>query len=555
MKLSYFVLFWLLPQALGGQKQGVRGAKKIEDDAFVKTSTSPGFGDPQNNYAFSSAQLRGDVYVGTGRNFLFRIFDAFIQLGILPADYEFSYITSPNGDAWSLERAQDMSAEIWRLRKGEWEKVYTSSTTDVSPLYPFPLPVSPAFAAREPGFRSMVTFKNAIYAASAASIVPGRLLIKSSDGDNWEDVVTFPKIPESDSRSMVVHNGKLYVGPAGAPGGGSPAKLWAAADPPTDPSQVDNWELKADFTNMGSGTNVAVVSMVSWNDRLYVGTQNDEDGFQLWRSNSEEPSMNEWTNIIMSGAGDKASTRALTMTVFKDSLIVGTSMFPLGGDVPFILQPKGFEIIRVDEYDNWELLVGDYFAQKPVDDELVLRIPKSGWPGGFANFLNLYAWSLYVYQGNLYVGSFDTTSFLALPFLQDNIAKSAADAFALLMPDPEARKNAVSESASWLQEAIKDPLNDLELSNIPEAYRELIDLLTSFPTDWDAVLQLLIGELAGADLWRTTDGIHWEAVTLNGFDEPTNYGFRTMITHAGLHVGSANPFEGLDMYIGKPNNK
>jgi hypothetical protein len=525
---------------LAGSKPG--GGNELDSADFVKTADD-GFDDPQNNYAFSSTRLRGDVYVGTGRNFLFRIFEALIQAGILPPDYEYQYITHSDEESWSEALAEDMSAEIWRLRDGAWEKVYRSSPTDVSAVgYPGAPPE--AWAAREPGFRSMVTFTDkwddeAAYAASAASLVPGRLLIKSSDGTNWEDVVTFPTIPEGDSRSIAVHNGKLYVGPAGT----GTARLWATDDP-SSMGDSTNWQLMADFTDEAPGTNVAVVSLVSWLGYLYAGTQNDDAGFQLWRSNAqspENPSVGEWTRIIDSGAGDMASTRALTMTTFKDALIVGTSMFPLAVEAPYLLPPKGFEIIRVAPDDSWELLVGDYFAQKPVGGVPTLRLPKSRWPGGFANILNLYCWSLHSYRGMLYAGSFDTTSFLAVLFGENGL-EGPVD-----MADLSAYRASIAQSLAWLLES--------EEGELPEPYRRLveaIDVPDPNQINWEEVWQIILEEFAGADLWRTRDGIHWEPVTLNGFDEPTNYGFRTMLHHRGLHVGTANPFEGLEMYHGFP---
>ena len=123
----------------------------------------------------------------------------------------------------------------------------------------------------------------AIYAASGASMFPGRLLIKSTDGITWEEVVTAPTLLESDSRSMAVHNRKLYIAPAGV---GNTATIWATDDPTTT-GDGSNWKKVADFTIQRPGRNVAVVSMVSFRGRLYAGTQNDEAGFQVWRSNGK----------------------------------------------------------------------------------------------------------------------------------------------------------------------------------------------------------------------------------------------------------------------------
>ncbi len=50
-------------------------------------------------------------------------------------------------------------------------------------------------------------------------------------------------------------------------------------------------------------------------------------------------------------------------------------------------------------------------------------------------------------------------------------------------------------------------------------------------------------KLGGFDLWRSRDGLTWEAVTRDGFGNPFNYGARRMVsTPRGLFVGTANPF-------------
>lgn len=472
--LTLGLILTVSPKPVAAGQHGVPGFDK---DDFVKIAEA-GFDDPQNNYAFSGTAFKGDFYVGTARNFLYRIVAVLQQVGLLPPDYEYTYVTSPEGEPWSQELATDMSGEIWRYHKGAWERVYQSVAVDVSYLG-FPGAPTPAYAAKEPGFRSMVTFtdkwgEQAIYAASGASLIPGRLLLKSTNGTTWEEVVTAPAFFESDSRSIAVHNGKLYVGPAGAD---ETAIIWATDDPATT-GDGSNWQKVADFTSEGPGTNVAVVSMASLNGCLYAGTQNDEAGFQVWKSDAcspDHPQLDQWTKIIDSGAGDMASTRALTMKTFKGSVIVGTSMFPLSVNPPGLLPPKGFEVIRIAPDDTWELLVGDYIAQKPPEGILTFRFPKSGWAGGFGNILNVYCWSLQDFGGVLYLGSFDMSSFL----------------YALL------------------GEAL------------PEN----------------------IFAFAGADLWKTKDGLHWEPVTLNGFDDPNNYGFRTILSKYGIFLaGTANPF-------------
>jgi len=515
----------------------------FESTDFARIATA-GFDDPQNNYAFSSTEFEDTVYVGTGRNFLFRIFDPVLQS--LP-DYEYQIITSPEGDPWSQERAADMGAEIWRHRRGSnWEKVYQSEPVDVSGVpYPpeFNVPDENAWAAQEPGFRSMITFtdasgEEAIYAASAASLVPGRLLLKSNNGTTWEKVATFNPFPgkgikESDSRSIMVHNNKLYVGPAGL----GEAKLYATDNPITT-GDGTNWDVMADFTTAGpTGINVAVVSMVSWQGYLYAGTQNDIGGFQLWRSTVQspvDPTPDDWKLIIDSGAGDLANTRALTMAVFKDALWVGTSMFPLSVEPPYLLPPKGFELIRVDADDTWNLIIGDYFAQKPAEGAPILRMPESGWPGGFGNFLNIYCWSLKEFDGVLYLGTFDMSSFLYVLLEDEDLLEAIGQ---LVAP-------------STLEEAITS-LQSLGADNLPEPYQQLLGAIGNFDpetVDWSEAWRTFLEGFAGADLWKSNDGVLWEPVTLNGFDNPENYGYRTMVDLNSLYVGTANPFGGLDVF-------
>jgi hypothetical protein len=524
------VCFFLVSGALPARAGSTPGFQA--EDFYLLANK--GFDSPQNNYAWSGAGFRGDVYIGTARNFLFEIFEVLRGAGMIPADYQYQFITRPGGALWSQQFAEEMGGEIWRYRSGEWTRVYKSGAVDVS-LLAIPGAPTPAYAPSETGFRSMVTYvdkwgKQAIYAASGASPLPGRLLLKSTDGTSWEKVATAPTLLESDSRSMAVHNGKLYVAPTGAR---NTATIWATDDPVTT-GNGSNWKKVADFTIQRPGTNVAVVSMVSFRGRLYAGTQNDEAGFQVWRSNTADPKLDDWTRIIDSGAGDMASTRALTMTVFRDSVIVGTSMFPISANPPGVLPPKGFEVIRILPNDSWQLLVGDFVAQKPPGNIPVPRLAKSGWPGGFGNILNLYCWSLKSNNGVLYLGTFDVSSFLSL-----------------LFPDGIFFGPTLAGSGTDLQAAL-GALEKLGLEKYYGPYRQFAGTHPegeATAADAGTTQALIPNYFFGADLWKSTDAVHWEPVTLNGFGNPTNYGFRIMLRpwENSLLVGTANPFDGLEV--------
>ena len=57
---------------------------------------------------------------------------------------------------------------------------------------------------------------------------------------------------------------------------------------------------------------------------------------------------------------------------------------------------------------------------------------------------------------------------------------------------------------------------------------------------------------AGSDLYKTQDGVTWYRVTLDGFGDVGNYGFRTMESvGADLYIGTTNPFDGLEIWRGR----
>jgi hypothetical protein len=486
-----------------------------------------GLGDPMNNYAWSMAEFNGDLYAGTARNVLYYVGVWFKQLGLIPPDFELP-ISHPEGDLLTQQWAQNMGGDIWRYHHSKWTRVYRSGVTEFA---------AGKWIPDEPGFRSMIVFtdkwgENALYAAvGEGGTLPRHLLLKSTNGTSWSQVATTLDMG-SDSRSLAVHNGKLCIAAKGA-------TIWATDDPKTS-GTGDNWEKVADFAAVGPGTNVAVLTMESLNGYLYAGTQNDS-GFQVFRSNDrvpDDPQAGDWTQIVYSGAGDMSNTRALTMEVFKNSVYVGSACFPLTSDKPpGVRGPKGFEVIRINPDDSWELLVGDSDAWLPPGAP-VSRVPESGWPGGFGNIMNYYCWSMQEKDGILYLGTFDTSSFLKAISLDEIIEFLE---WSDLTPDEQ------EQMRQQLIRVVQQAIGPLKEINASANYEALLIILQTMPyNDWQAVWTYLLNGYAGADLWKTADGINWAPVTLNGFNDPYNYGIRTMI-NGSLYIGTANPFEGFQV--------
>jgi hypothetical protein len=272
-------------------------------------------------------------------------------------------------------------------------------------------------------------------------------------------------------------------------------------------------------------------------------------GYEVWRSNARRPyapELGEWTRIVEYGGGDVVNYWAGSMEVFKNKLYVGSMSLPVRFDESVDFEPpKGFELIRISTDDSWELIVGDYFARVPPPGDGGLRTPSSGWPGGFANFFNWYCWSLQEYDGVLYLGSFDASSFLQfLPIEEIIELPELAECFQLIEDNKEEILICLGEIIAELEELGAD-------EEWIEPLRLLMEALEEEPTDWVGMWEVFIEYFAGADLWKTEDGIVWEPVTLNGFDNPNNYGFRALVS-GSLYVGTANPFQGCEVWRAGP---
>jgi hypothetical protein len=164
-------------------------------------------------------------------------------------------------------------------------------------------------------------------------------------------------------------------------------------------------------------------------------------------------------------------------------LYVGTGIQNGGRDQNNNVGPGASEIIRVWPDDTWELIVGE-----PRMTRFGFQAPISGMGPGFNNPFSGYFWRITAHEGSLYVGNFDSSSFL--PF---------AD---------------VSHWPDFVQRMLE---------------REGLERYMQFR--------------GGCELWRSHNGDSWSAVTRNGFGNPYNFGIRALVsTPHGLYVGTANPF-------------
>lgn len=463
----------------------------------------------QNNYAWSIAEMDGYLYVGTGRNIVYSVL----------ASGAFGDIPIP--DVFVPEHL-DMNGEIWRLKLdrsgdhgGEWERVYKA---------PPELGIA--------GFRFMIPYttpsgETALYAGCMTSS-PEVLILKSTNGLDWLPLPT--GIPGNSTRSMVIHEDKLYMATlGGAIGGPSEAEIYVSSDP-----ERDGWERVDTSGDPDRNPRGAVVTMLSFNSHLYAATS-PLGGFELWRTCGSTPQKDDWKLLVDRGAGDALNEIPLTIGAFGDHVYVGTAIaFAIASIDPArrFNPPKGFDLIRVDRSDRWELVVGGppVAPTEPTTGKRGKAL--SGLPSGFGNITNAYCWQLQAHDGELYLGTLDW-SVAVPPFL------------------------------SLIRELVGGVLpSDIDIDGYTGVLRSYLEFLARY----DVFVSLLasvnvermlfpvvriIERTFGFDLWKSPDGARWFPVCLDGLGNPYNYGLRNIFrsSNGDLYLGTANPFQGCEVWL------
>jgi hypothetical protein len=377
----------------------------------------------------------------------------------------------------------DFRAQIWRYRPRDdhWERVYRSPWVDGRNREQVP---------RDIGYRSMTLFKparerrEALYATafSAASSGQAPRILRCRDGINFDSLPATGSDPTLNTyRILQMFGGRLYTSPTGRAGGAANASGSAVILETGDPAS-EPWRPVSEL-GFGHPGNQTFFEMASFNDYLYVGTLNPRTGFQIWKTPGGRKPW-RWRRVMTNGAyRGNLNEIAISMCVFNGALYVGTGIQNGGYDRTHRVGPAAPELIRIFPDDSWDLIVGTT-RTTPCG----WKSPLSGWGPGFSNPFNGYFWRMAVHDGSLYLGTYKWV--VMLPWLKGD------------------------KWPAWLQRA---------------GHRLGIDELAY--------------SAGGFDLWRSPNGVDWGPITRNGFNNPYNYGVRTLqTTPCGLFVGTANPF-------------
>jgi hypothetical protein len=421
-----------------------------------------------------------------------------------------------------------------------WELAYTSPIFTIKDGAPIP---------RYFGYRAAKTYTDrngaaAVYFAttSFSAAIPTEIIRFGSDFDpaTGSPEVVFRVVGgggQNSIRAFDVYSGYLVVGmmngdiyvsdlpTAQLSGDTTSTEGWIRVSTAADLVTASTQGGKAALPATGTAPNVQYLSFQGW---LYmvvarINTAEVPGGFWLFRGRPQDPGVVtgpwQWVEVMRDGAGnpwhEAAGVYGFTHAG-KNYVYVGTLVqFPehlQRGDLAFMLEGMDrirSEVFRFDEQtpDSWEMVVGD----PDPDGRFTSRIGNYGagfwkpnpimgllYPGNYS--LNLYTWWMAEHDGKLYVSTFDTRVFLQ--YLDPVMAKLGVSA----------------DTQAQVQQLVSG-----------------LDLVNDNPP--------------GADLYVTADGASFEAVTLDGFGNPFNYGFRTLKSGpTGLYVGTANPFYGFEVY-------
>ena len=395
-------------------------------------------------------------------------------------------------------------------------------------------------------------------------------------------------------RGMCVYHDQLVISNVtmDSTTGESNATLLISSDPEKGFTQIADSSALFNYPAYRYSDSIyggSIWDMAEYNNSLYVsictGTEdnmpdsNTMQPFALVRGDQNADGTFTWTPVAGDQEKDGARytfgidperTRsgAANLTVFNDYLYIGeyndeeialerilfsktgknaNGQFGGGLDCSFINAnlDQSVSLYRMDKNENMELVMGNATSMFPNGS-------LSGLKSGFGRKENQYIWRMQVYDGKLYVGTFDTSSLLQVlgQFVNGDLLRQTPEAWKSQWEYLKALMKALQEAdadgtgnPNTLAQTIKFTnafvFQNISVCNIASAIR---------------LLNYLRKAQRGFDLYVSEDGVNFETITTNGFGDPYNHGLRVFaVTDQGLCVGTANPFYGTQVWIERKN--
>jgi len=129
-------------------------------------------------------------------------------------------------------------------------------------------------------------------------------------------------------------------------------------------------------SGFGNENNWECSVLIEFNNNLYAGLWNSNEGCQIWRTGSLNE---EWEMVVERGFGNENNWAAWSAEIFDEYLYIGTMNFK-----------QGCEVYRTNDGVNWSAVVGG----------------TSNITSGFrSKNNNVYSWSMCAHKSQLYVGT------------------------------------------------------------------------------------------------------------------------------------------------------
>ena len=391
--------------------------------------------DRRNGYAWAMAESKNYIYIGSNRNIIFSLIKSIFILG----NFAETITDLIFEDDVSTETV-DNSAEIFR---------YNKLTKKIEQLYKSELTLEGGFY--ESGYISAVSFKpynednESIYIGAFGNNYTRILKFKENyviDVDKPE-VVFIDNTGKSSVGAMGVHEAKLYFGLMITD---TDLRIMESAAP-----SKNTWNIVADlndFNNIpnvdiGSGRSGGIFDLISYNGYLYaiIGSGNkpiNESGFLIFKgkyiglmakgsnrygwkwdmivgpNGKYEAGMGINSYAIATPFKYKASDGKEYVYVGTFSNVIQSTQKLISFDFSYLYENfvKPTQLYRFDENDNWEMIIGTPSENEP------LKIRIGNYKAGFVpdnseiNYSsNHYIWRMAEYNGKLFLGTFDSSSF------------------------------------------------------------------------------------------------------------------------------------------------
>lgn len=550
----------------------------------VLSALDQGQGDRGQNYSWSAAGYGDCVYIGTCYNAMgntLKFMDSVLGHSFEKEEMDALLNVMFNGHFYNGEPdGGDPGGVLVKIntKTKEVKILMSRSTTGDSPL-----------------FRNACQFGDKLYFCGSVNGMP---MIYQIDPETDECTKIYQGISQAEYyqaylqgictgiRGLCEFNGQLIISTVTMDGAKilSTSEPWLGQEAFTEIANMDDLFNYPAYHYVDSIYGGSIWEMVEFDGSLYVslctGTpdnmpdSNTMQSFALVRGDQAADGSWTWTSVIGDQEKDGARytfgidperTRAGAgvLTVWGDHLYIGeyndeqialeNILFEFNGDFMNANLEQSVSLYRMDKDENIEKVMGDPTEMFPES--------LSGIGSGFGRKENQYIWRMNVYNGKLYVGTFDTSSLLhpitqmvngdlasMSPAEWERLLGFVRDLMRLQLPKSEAGTNMAAAlerysdaqlAAMFSGKSAVQPMADMGLTDLYKAARSLAEVAVRTKH-----------AVRGFDLYVTEDGINYECITINGFGDPYNHGCRVFAnTDTGMVIGTANPFYATQVWL------